>query len=370
SSKSDRLKGIALYKEAIALDPTFSLAYAELADTYTFGIQNVGAFPGNYLDTALVLAQKSVDLGPEHYETWGTLGATYISLGKREQAATMYKRALEINPNASAEINNLANYYLQIGQFDKAIEMYKKSIGLKPTIDSVGLTITYANLSSAYRKLRLPEYALYCAQQAISYKEYENSLLALGLAQYISADTIAAFNSMGKMVEADNQSIPSLATATFMFYEYGDQEKGLEYLQELKKKENFRYEDFSNIKTYDALEMQKAGQYDSAEILLNENLEFYLAQFERGRRFQVWIKDIAIIYLALDQKEEAFKWLEKLVDDGFMDYEQINESRLFDSVKDHPEYIRIMGGLEERLDEMRQRVIDAEASEQLKGVRL
>jgi len=370
SPKSDRLKGIALYKEAIALDPAFSLAYEGLASAYAFGFYNMGAFPGNYLDTALVKAQKSVDLGPEYYETWKTLGTTYMMLGKREQSATMYKRALEINPNASAPINNLANYYVNNGQYDKAIEMYKKSIRVKAPIDSAGYAVSYSNLSTCYRILDLAENALYCAQQAIKYKEFTNSLLALGAAHYFTGDTAAAFQTAARIPEVENHSIPSLFMSSVLYYEYFDQEKGVEYLNELKEKENFRYEDYPSVRTYEALEIKKAGQYDAAQIMLNENLELYLTQFERGRRLQTWIKDIALIYLALDQEKEAFKWLEKLVDDGFMDYDQINESRLFDPVKDHPEYLRIMGGWKERLDEMRQRVIDQEASEQLRRLKM
>lgn len=58
------------------------------------------------------------------------------------------------------------------------------------------------------------------------------------------------------------------------------------------------------------------------------------------------------------------------MDDGFTDYAQVHESVLFDKIKDHPEYLRIMGELKERLEVMRQKVIDQEASEQLEGIRL
>ncbi len=369
SEDPDRLKGIELFKEAIVLDPSFSLAYSALASAYIFGIRRYGTFPGNYLDTALLLAQKAVDLGPDYSGNWGTLGTAYSQLGKREQAATMYKKALEINPSSSASINNLSNYYSVMGQFDKSVEMYKRSIAIKPAIDST-LVVNYANLADEYRKLGLVENALFCAQQAVSYREYYFSLFALGTAQFIAGDTVASLNSLGKMVDDDNRSIPSLSLATNMFYEYGNQALGIQYLQELKEKENFRYEDFPNLRTYEALELQKAGKYDSAELLLNQNMEFYLSQFERGRRFQGWLIDITIIYLALGQEDEAFKWLEKLMDDGFSDYVQIHSSHLFDGVKDHPEYLRIMGALKDRVDVMRQRVIDQEASEQLKGSRL
>lgn len=369
SEDPNRLKGIELFQEAIALDPTFSLAYSALASAYIFGIDRFGTFPGNYLDTAFLLAQKAVDLGPDYAGNWGTLGTAYNQLGKREQAATMYKKALEINPNSAASTNNLSNYYSAMGQFDKSIEMYKRSIALHAVIDST-LAINYGNLAEQYRRLGFVENALFCAQKAVNYKEYHYSLFALGAAQFISGDTLVSMNTLGKMVAQDDRSIPSLSTAANMFYEYGDQALGIQYLKELKKKDNFRYEDHPYIRTYEALELQKAGQYDSAKLLLNENLEFYLSQFEKGRRFQRWLFDISIMYLALDQQDEAFKWLEKLINDGYSDYVAIHASRLFDGVKDHPEYLRIMNGLKDRIDIMRQKVIDQEASDQLKGVRL
>ncbi len=369
SKPEDQFKAIELLHDAIRLDSTFSWGYSSLASTYIFGIQDFGIFPGNYLDTALVLAQQGVDLGPEFSGTWNTLGSAYSSIGKREQAAAMYKKALKINPNSASAVNNLSVYYSAIGALDKSIDMYKKSITIKPKIDST-LTINYSNLAHVYRRVGLLNEAIFCGEEAVKYREYSSSLLALGTAQFMFRDTINAFKTLGKIAGTDNRSVASLATATNMFYEYGDQKLGLAYLEELKQKEVFRWQDFTRFRIYDAIEFQKAGKYDSAEVFLEESLEFYLSQFERGRRFNDWLYDISLIYIAQGKEVEAFEWLEKLIDGGFTDYDQIHESILYDPIKDHPEYKRIMGKLRARLDIMKQKVLDQEATEQLKGISL
>ena len=369
SKTEDQLRAIELYKDAIRLDSTFSLAYSGLASSYLFGFNDHGLFPGNYVDTAFVLAQKGVDLGPEFAATWGTLGTAYYLTGKREQAATMYKKVLELNPNSPGAISNLSMYYGEKGELDKTIAMYKKSIRLKPKIDST-LAIQYSNLSHNYRLLGLLEEAYYCANQSINYKETYNGILHLGIAQFVLGDSLTSMQTFNKLAENDNAYVPSLATASTLFYEYGDQETGLEYLNQLKKAATFRYEDFSRMRIFEAVELQKAGRYDSANTLLQKNLDFYLSQFEQGRKFSGWLAEISLIYVLQNNRAEAFEWLEKLIDDGFSDYDQIHESVLFDPVKNDPEYQRIMGKLRARLDTMKQRVLEQEATEQLEGLKL
>ncbi|MFT5641374.1 MAG: adenylate cyclase [Cyclobacteriaceae bacterium] len=363
------LKAIDLLKEAITLDPTFSLAYSSLAGNYMSGIQNFGLFPVSYLDTAFVLAQKGVDLGPDFSGTWHTLGMAYSMLGKKEQAVMMYQKALEINPNGSATINNLASHYFYENKQDQAIAMYKKSILLKAQNDP-GNVIVYGNLSFAYSGLGLYGRAIEYAEKALQMKEYYYSYLAYGVAQYGMGDTIGSFNSIRNMVLSSKESLPSLSIATASSYEYFNTDTAMVYLGKLKSNPNFSYNGNQAVRIYEAIELRKIGLNDSAETLLENSLDYYLSKFERGMKEQVWLLDVTAIYTAMGQYDKALQWLEKGIDDGYPLYYAIYNSNLYKDLHNYPKYEKVMASLKAQTEKMRQRVLDAEATEQLKDLNL
>jgi Flp pilus assembly protein TadD len=52
--------------------------------------------------------QEVLALVPRHYPSWGNLGAAYLALEKRDEAARCLRRALELNPDYAAARQNLA----------------------------------------------------------------------------------------------------------------------------------------------------------------------------------------------------------------------------------------------------------------------
>lgn len=60
------------------------------------------------LDSALALLLLNVDLFPDSWNVWDSLGEGYRFLGKTEQAIAAYEKALTLNPEASTAIEALA----------------------------------------------------------------------------------------------------------------------------------------------------------------------------------------------------------------------------------------------------------------------
>lgn len=56
------------------------------------------------------------------------------------------------------------------------------------------------------------------------------------------------------------------------------------------------------------------------------------------------------------------EWIEKIINSGYIHYRLLLESSLFESLKDNAEFIVLMDQLEKKVDVMRQKVIDQEAS--------
>jgi eukaryotic-like serine/threonine-protein kinase len=127
-------KSIELFRQAIAADPDYSLAYTGLADTY-FVAASYGI--GMTFPQARVLSdeasQKALELDDSSSEAH-TARANALSMGRRwSEAEPEYQRAIELNPN-----NANAHYFYAVGllvaqkRIDQALGEYKKALALDP----------------------------------------------------------------------------------------------------------------------------------------------------------------------------------------------------------------------------------------------
>jgi len=90
------------------------------------------------------------------------LGMAYFNIGKKEEAMSVYKKAIQINPNNADAYNNLGNIYSDIGNETEAILAYKKAIEINP--DYAG---AYFNLFLSYFREKQYSMAIKCCDKAI-----------------------------------------------------------------------------------------------------------------------------------------------------------------------------------------------------------
>ncbi len=96
--EGDRM-AIIYFKRALAIDPTFALAWAGLAETYAQQVNTTG-LPRNMLRSKFMKAgKKAFELDSTLKETRTTLAAVYSWDGKYNKAIKELKKAIEIDPN-------------------------------------------------------------------------------------------------------------------------------------------------------------------------------------------------------------------------------------------------------------------------------
>jgi tetratricopeptide (TPR) repeat protein len=83
------------------------------------------------------------------------LGAIYGGLGRPEQAASSYKRALQIKPDFAEAHNNLGDALRILGNSEEAVASYKTALQINP-----GFVIAHNNLGEALVDLGKPEEAI------------------------------------------------------------------------------------------------------------------------------------------------------------------------------------------------------------------
>jgi tetratricopeptide (TPR) repeat protein len=106
-------------------------------DTYS-ALGALAELAGKF-DDAAALYKKAIELDSDNYEAWGNLGSAYLWGGKHEQATQAYRKAAELanaqqskNPNDSQLAVLLAEYYANSGQGEKSPVLIRKALALSP----------------------------------------------------------------------------------------------------------------------------------------------------------------------------------------------------------------------------------------------
>src|SRR5436190_513344 len=154
-------KAIAFYEQAIARDPNYALAYAGLAQAYILVPFYTGADRFDAYLKAKDAALKALRLDSNLAEAHAALGKV-LFFSEIDLAGAMreYKRAIELAPNDATAHHWFGNDTLAaLGQFEEAIAEGKRSVELDPlsiviNVD-LGETFYYARLyDEAARQMR------------------------------------------------------------------------------------------------------------------------------------------------------------------------------------------------------------------------
>ena len=133
----DNETAIKLFEQAVAADPTFAAAYAELARAYSIKARFFAPVPEKKKlnEEAEVDVEKALALDPNLAEGYFSKGLILWTPYKRfphEQAVQSYKRALELNPNLDEAHHQLGFVYLHIGLLDKGWQEIEKALAINP----------------------------------------------------------------------------------------------------------------------------------------------------------------------------------------------------------------------------------------------
>ena len=137
------------FKEAIARDPNFALAIAQLAICQLRRHWLTDPLSESGLMEAGRMAKQAVTLAPDLAEAHVALGLFhYYGFRDYEKALTEFQRAIELRPNYSLALQFVAFVHRRQGKWDRTLDELKKSIDQDPRDPYVqaGLAETYVFL--------------------------------------------------------------------------------------------------------------------------------------------------------------------------------------------------------------------------------
>ena len=287
SGSENRKQALEYFQQAIAIDPTYATAYAELSASYTYLMGNGVLEPSEFAPRAEAAVRRALEL--DHGLAEAHLALANIKLNAWEWAAAEqeYKSAIQLNPNLAEAHRWYSVYLSDVGRHDEAIAENSRARELDPLSLAVKADAAFTLLMA-----RRYEQAVESVKTTL---EMEPKLVLPHL--YLGY----IYSAMGKHAEAIAEFQEGI--------KLGD--------------------DSSSTKIYMGAVYARAGERAKAEQILKE-LQTAKAYVSPG--------ELAILYTALGQREQAFASLEKAYAAHDLQLQYLGVDSSFDSLRADPRF--------------------------------
>jgi adenylate cyclase len=121
-----------MYENAVALDPTYAVAYASLGGTYYAEWVSQWSQDPQSLERAFALAQQALALDGSLPMAHVLLSGVYTWKRQHEQALAEVEQAIILDPNCAACYQWLGTVENYIGKPEEGIKLAEKALRLDP----------------------------------------------------------------------------------------------------------------------------------------------------------------------------------------------------------------------------------------------
>ena len=128
----DLTQAVNHFKEAIALDPKFALAYVGLADTFHLEVSYSGSPEGDARARAKIAVTKALDLDYQLGEAHTSLGGIAWQNNDYETSDAEFKRGIGLSPNYATTYHWYGMSLADRGRIEEAVEAMGKAAQLDP----------------------------------------------------------------------------------------------------------------------------------------------------------------------------------------------------------------------------------------------
>jgi eukaryotic-like serine/threonine-protein kinase len=276
-------RGIDYFNQAIALDQSFALAYAGLADCYALLVEYSSTPPQELYPKVKAAAQSAIAIDDSLAEAYTSLAAAYEYEWNWTEAENNYRRAIQLNTNYQTAHHWYAAFLSGRLRHDEALAEIKHALELEPAsvIINTALGRTY-----------------YCA------RKYD-----------------LAIEQLKRTLDMD-QNFPEAHFNLGLSYEG----KGLyqDAIRELQKSVEL-FNDRSYL-VWVARVYAEQGKKAEAQKLISET-----GRSSKGAGLPPY--PVATVYAALGENDQAFQWLERVYSERSYYVVYLNVDPILDSIR-------------------------------------
>lgn len=247
--------GVEYYKQAVAIDPNYALAYAELSEGYRFLLYNSNIDPKEIIPKWEAAARKALELNENLANAHFAMGQFKRDAWEWKEAEREFKTAIELNPNLARAHGGYSRLLSMVGRHDEAIAEVKLSRELDPVSPIIN-----ANYGRALFRVR----------------RYDESIEVLKKGLELEPSFPEAHLELGRTYAAKGMYREAISE-----YQLANKLGDLSY----------------TLQIYSAAAYAKMGEREQALTILK--------QLQTSTSY-VSPAQLAILYAALDEREQAF----------------------------------------------------------------
>ncbi|MFI5251686.1 MAG: protein kinase [Bacteroidota bacterium] len=286
-------RAINFFNQAIALDSTYALAYAGLADCYIIQSQYSGIPTRITIPLTKNAARKALELDNSLAEAHTTLAFCLYEAWKYDEAEKEFKQAIALNPKYPTAYHWYNIMLVRTGRADEAWKIIQQAHDLDPFSPVITLNVG----AIFFLRGQFEEALTYLKKSIELDPSFAPGYAWIGLTYDRMNNVTEALPQLEKALELSGRSAECIS---YLGYFYG-----------------------------------KRGMRDKAIELLKENEERYKAG--TGAAY-----NIARIYAGLGDKDNVLKWLEQDVADQSTWTGELKTDYVWDSVKTDPRFIALL----------------------------
>jgi len=224
---------IQLFSRAVELDPEYPLAFAGLADCWSY-LYLYSSREDALRDQAEWASRRAVELDPHCAEAQASLGLALSLTERYAEAETAFRQAIHLDRNLYEAYYFYARQSFALGEAEKALRLYQEAIQTRPMEFQARLL-----MAQIHDDLAHPEQAVACRQKGIEMAE--NHLAAHpddARAMYMAANGMAALGMARQARSLVDRAIALRPDEPMLLYNVGciysmlgDSQKALDALE-------------------------------------------------------------------------------------------------------------------------------------------
>lgn len=231
-TQRDYEHAINMFHKAIELDEKYALAFAGIADAYSYMFRYADAKKEN-AKQAMDFAAKAVEMDSDAAEARASRGLAFFINERYEEAEAQFALAVELNPNLFEAFYYAGLAYSSQGNFERAAEMYLKAQEVSPTDYQpvIFLAQAYSSLGQKHDEMKARLASIDLIERHIEMNPHDTRALCIGANQMSNVGEFERGDEMARLAMVRGENEPLVLYNVACFYSLrGDADRAIELL--------------------------------------------------------------------------------------------------------------------------------------------
>lgn len=334
---------IELFRKSLATHPDSIDAMLGISFSLSHQVTKFNQ-PNDLLNEAKELAQAAIDSNPDNAKAWVALGFTHDAQGDIDKATELYEKAIQLNPKDESTKGSLAYLYSQKGRLVDAMELNVSVLGSK----------------QPYLKLQIANTLELLGFDSIAEIWYQR-------ADELSPDNVFVTHQRARFYISHDQNSKAKEVIESAMNR-GIQRPELHVLLGIIEWINKDLDQASlNFKNALKVDVHDFEANIWSFIVSQDHLTSHVdkQQFEKNwfQETGNWpnVEVFKALYLAHNKRfEESIQSIEKAYSYGFINHRWLKKLPPFYTIKEHPQFIKIIETMQNDISKQKQQLLNAE----------